>query len=687
MVVPRWRLENGNLEVDALGCGRIAAALTKGFLSQRPVADFLSISPSGCVMSSSDGNGRIVSPPVADFDSLRTPLNAGEIRFFEFLDRNLPPEWEIYVQPFLNGLRPDFVIIRPGYGVAVYEVKDWDFDALHYWVRSDRGAHMPELWATDHDGKSFSLQRDNPLVKLRSYKEAICDFLPSDDGRRLYGEVTAGVVFSSAESSRVAPIVDALRTREEARYLDRYPLVTVDDLAGSEIGVAFPRYRRNVPALTSDRALYYLRRWLPEPDFSVQQRSGVVLNARQREIATTRTGTGYRRIRGHAGTGKTLALAARAAEVADRGGQVALLYYNITLGNYIRDMVSRHAGQSGSSFRRHVTFHHFHRWCKEVCTRFGLSDEYRSLFGRHETESVLATELPKLVREAYEKDRSSAEPCLAYYDALLVDEGQDWLPQWWDVCRLALRNGGEAVLVGDRAQDVYGNAASWTEAAMSGSGFSGPWFELDRVYRIPREFIPVVNHYKNSFVIPTASVRPDPFQLRLGCTARWVQLGDTKSVLEVAFAEFEGLLHTRMPDGVSFSDVVVQFQRERAGLSFLKKVVATREFRGFRFLHTYQVGEGVDAFYDSQARKLQFFMGDSRVKMTTIHGLKGWEARVTMVVIESCRDPEEFSAVYTALTRLLDHPDGWTLVVVCSAPELADYGSTWADFGEFANLR
>ena len=233
---------------------------------------------------------------------------------------------------------------------------------------------------------------------------------------------------------------------------------------------------------------------------------------------------------------------------------------------------------------------------------------------------------PIWFRTAYQADLYSPDPVLPRYDALLVDEGQDWLPLWWDVCRLAIRSGGEAVLVGDRAQDVYGNAASWTESAMNGAGFSGPWFELEQIYRIPREFVPVVEHYKSSYVIPTSSARPDPFQLRLGCTARWVQVGPELSIVEVALSEFKDVLHHRMLGGVSFSDVVAQFQRERTGLSFLNKISAVPEFRGFRFLHTFQVGEGVDAYYDARDRKLQFFMGDSRVKITTIHGLKGWEA-------------------------------------------------------------
>jgi len=50
---------------------------------------------------------RFVSPPVSEFDKLRQPLTAGERLVFEFFDKHLVEDWEIYIQPHLNGLRPD----------------------------------------------------------------------------------------------------------------------------------------------------------------------------------------------------------------------------------------------------------------------------------------------------------------------------------------------------------------------------------------------------------------------------------------------------------------------------------------------------------------------------------------------------------------------------------------------------
>ncbi len=76
-----------------------------------------------------EGMVRVISPPLSQLDSLPTPLTEGERQVLRLFDNALPESWEIYVQPFLNGLRPDFVLLNPAVGIAVFEVKDWSIGA------------------------------------------------------------------------------------------------------------------------------------------------------------------------------------------------------------------------------------------------------------------------------------------------------------------------------------------------------------------------------------------------------------------------------------------------------------------------------------------------------------------------------------------------------------------------------
>ena len=92
-------------------------------------------------------NQRFVSPPVKDLLSLRQPLTPGEIKVFKLFNNYLGPQWEIYIQPYFNGLRPDFVLLNPNVGVAVFEVKDWDLSVIRYGVDKREGkARVISRW-------------------------------------------------------------------------------------------------------------------------------------------------------------------------------------------------------------------------------------------------------------------------------------------------------------------------------------------------------------------------------------------------------------------------------------------------------------------------------------------------------------------------------------------------------------
>ena len=139
---------------------------------------------------------RIISPPREDWDNLPTPLTLGEKQVAEFFYKHLPQGWEIYVQPHLNGLRPDFVLLNPQISIAVFEVKDWNLDAMEYWADQNRRGQLPRLMARDRDGKRFSLESENPVSKVRRYKEEIYNlYCPRLPERKGFGVITAGIIF------------------------------------------------------------------------------------------------------------------------------------------------------------------------------------------------------------------------------------------------------------------------------------------------------------------------------------------------------------------------------------------------------------------------------------------------------------------------------------------------------------
>ena len=80
---------------------------------------------------------------------------------------------------------------------------------------------------------------------------------------------------------------------------------------------------------------------------------------------------------------------------------------------------------------------------------------------------------------------------------------------------------------------------------------------------------------------------------------------------------------------------------------------------------------------DGRRRKLAFFRGDARVKVTTIQSFKGWENRALVVQISKASDTTGLALAYAAITRLKKDDRGSFLTVICSAPQLREFGQTW----------
>ena len=131
-------------------------------------------------------------------------------------------------------------------------------------------------------------------------------------------------------------------TRGESDPYARYqPITGASELQRGEIGKIFPESSRRSSIVMRQEFAADLRGWLVEPDFSVTQRQPLEMDANQRMLAEDRTPSGFRRIKGPAGSGKSLVLAARAAKLADEGKSVLVATYNITLWHYLRDLVVR----------------------------------------------------------------------------------------------------------------------------------------------------------------------------------------------------------------------------------------------------------------------------------------------------------------------------------------------------------
>ncbi len=373
-------------------------------------------------------------------------------------------------------------------------------------------------------------------------------------------------------------------------------------------------------------------------------------------------------MRGPAGSGKSLCIAARAARLQQEGKRVLVVAFNITLLNYLRDLSVRFDGDP-----RQITWLNFHSWCKRVLVATGAEERHRDIWRAvfDETSTITGDEaLATLLPEAAAEELRKLPTALGeQWDAILVDEGQDFRLEWWNALRKQLRDGGEMLLAADRAQNIYARDAVWTEQdSMAGSGLPGTWFELEAIYRIPAELIPILQSFIDEFLPDQPVLLREEEQLILAgpCTLHWIDVdqGDLASELTAAVLDVQRIADEAEHRG-AWSDITLLCTTRQIGA----EVVGRLDSEGIQVQHTY-----MDDDRASRRAKLYFFQGDARVKATTIHSYKGWESTLLVIGLERASSSQDRSLVYTAMTRLLRSDAGSTLVVVSSAPELR----TWA---------
>ena len=74
----------------------------------------------------------ILIPSMKQIKASKPYPEEGELEILRVLQDGLDDSYHIFFQSYLNGLHPDVVILRDGYGVFIIEVKDWELNLYNY---------------------------------------------------------------------------------------------------------------------------------------------------------------------------------------------------------------------------------------------------------------------------------------------------------------------------------------------------------------------------------------------------------------------------------------------------------------------------------------------------------------------------------------------------------------------------
>ena len=107
----------------------------------------------------------ILIPSIEEIKNSKPYPENGELKLINVLKEGLDDSYHVFFQSYLNGLHPDVVVLRDGYGVFIIEVKDWNLRSYRY--DNDVGKY----------GRIFVQENNqlvnNPFEQVMSYKDSL----------------------------------------------------------------------------------------------------------------------------------------------------------------------------------------------------------------------------------------------------------------------------------------------------------------------------------------------------------------------------------------------------------------------------------------------------------------------------------------------------------------------------------
>jgi len=383
-------------------------------------------------------------------------MTSGERRFAQRLEAKLEDDYLCWFDVSIGqSMRhPDFVVLHPKRGLLILEVKDWKLDTIQSITKSD-------VSLLTNKGLVHSA---NPLEQARQYAHAVVGVLGKDpqlifssgrmQGKLLfpwaYGVVLANISRKQFESTDLSEVLESHR------------VICQDEMVESVEMEAFQKRLwdmftvggfGNLGLPQIDRVRWHMFPEIRLPAKQVGLFDEVeaesaelpdilrVMDLQQEQLARS-LGEGHRVVHGVAGSGKTLILGYRAEYLAKVCTKpILILCYNKALAKRLEHWMQ----EKGVADK--VIVQNFHAWCYRQLTAYnvGLPE------GGAKREGYWEDMVDKVIRGVDNKLIPSAQ-----YEAVLIDEGHDFRPEWFKlVVQMVDPNTNSLLVLYDDAQSIY----------------------------------------------------------------------------------------------------------------------------------------------------------------------------------------------------------------------------------------
>lgn len=353
-----------------------------------------------------------------------TTASSAELRLRSLLG-SLPDNWRVLHSVAWQSLRSgrqsdgeaDFVVVIPDAGLLVVEVKGGRLRL-----------HEGQWYSTDRDGIEHSVK--DPYRQAVDSKHALARFLHERFPNLRLG-LGHAVAFPDAEAVRLGPDAPTEITWDRTRLGDMRQAIREAVEHWQMHSALRPS---DIDAISS--ALLPSTAVNPMLRHQIADAEEALARLTDEQV---RVLEGLRRNRraiiyGGAGTGKSVLAVHRALRFAEQGAKVLLTCFNQPLAEHFSLMLNGHGG---------IRVCHFHGLCTEM-------SKEADLLAYDPDPLWLSEHLPAQLPTACARTDQ-------YFDAVVVDEGQDFKPAWWLALQMAMADPDESPLYvfADTLQAIY----------------------------------------------------------------------------------------------------------------------------------------------------------------------------------------------------------------------------------------
>lgn len=463
-----------------------------------------------------------IIPTIEKIKKLSVPPTEGEWHILRFLESSLDDSYEVYFNPFLNGDRPDIVLMRRGGGVMIIEVKDWNLDLYSL---DDRKNWILKFPRNEGEANARIL---SPVKQVFKYKENLFDLhipglleLKIKDIRN-FNFVTCAVYFHNAEEAKVKDLL-VNKFANERRY-QNFIKYNIDLLGRDSLEPDnFKRILKNrymtpdrPSALFSDDMYQRFKQHLAPTRHMIQDGEEMIYSPDQARLIFDNSSKSWR-VKGVVGSGKTTVLAAKAIESCkrvlsmNRTPRILILTFNVTLKNFIHDKLSKVRAEFDWSYFTILNYHNFiGTMMNELGIPFVMPNQ-----NPDESHLQYMRRVSPYLSEHYYNNRSlfsTVRDNITKYDAIYIDEIQDYIRPWMDIVKdNFLAEDGEYYLFGDVKQNIYNRQVSQRDVS---TNIIGAPRKLDTCFRAEMKVRDLAvgfqqEYFINKYEIDTLVAEPD----------------------------------------------------------------------------------------------------------------------------------------------------------------------------------